>query len=68
MTGAWIHQEIDAAQGEGDHDMRLRHFHLNLSALNRQLEEQGKEMEKRLFGWQVPGSDMQPWKETWHLR
>lgn len=68
MTGSWIHQEIDAARGEADHDMRLRHFHMNLAALNRNLEEQRKTMEKRLFRWEVPGSAMLPWKETWHLR
>ena len=68
MTGSWVHPEIDAASGEADHDMRLRHFHLNLPALNRKLKEQGKTMEKRLFGWEVPGGDLQPWKETWHLR
>ncbi|HEX4952692.1 MAG TPA: NACHT domain-containing protein [Thermoanaerobaculia bacterium] len=68
MTGSWIHDEIDAASAEPDHEMRLRHFHLNLPALNRKLEEQGKTMEKRLFEWKVPGNDMQPWKETWHLR
>lgn len=68
MTGSWIHQEIDAARGEADHDMRLRHFHLNLPALNRKLEEQGKAMEKRLFGWEVPSGEMRPWKVTWHLQ